>query len=243
MKRTSFLFTTLLFMALSTPAQSSFAQSVSFAPPDFGVNSGAAALPTNFGSSVAQPAVTASQPFASPFASPFATPAAAPANPPAEPQTVQGVFEKYNYDVYGGYTFYRFYEVPGVQSNMNGVNGSFVYWYRDRIGPDVEVFASYGSQPGQNSWFAFYGVGPRVRWIKPKGIDLWVHALVGGAYITPQTPYGGQAAFAGLAGGGVDLNGHHRHMAIRIAIDGIATHYFGTAQFSPKLSAGIVYKF
>jgi hypothetical protein len=242
MKRTLFLFTTLLFMSFSTPAQTNFAQSVSFAPPNFGANSGVAtAVPMNLESSPAQPAVSASQPFASPFAS--LAPVPAPANPPAEPQAVQGVFEKYSYDVYAGYTFYRFYEVPGVASNMNGVNGSFVYWYRDRIGPDVEVFASYGSQPGQNSWFAFYGVGPRVRWIKPKGIDLWVHALVGGAYITPQTPYGGQSAVAGLLGGGVDLNGHHRHMAVRVAIDGIASHYFGTAQFSPKLSAGIVYKF
>jgi hypothetical protein len=242
MKHTFFLFATLLFVAFSTPAQTNFAQSVSLVPPNFGANSSLSAGSSTLSvPSPAQPAFAASQPFASPFAS--VAPLPEPATPAAEPQTVQGVFEKYSYDVYGGYTFFRFYEVPGVQSNMNGVNGSFVYWYRDRIGPDAEVFASYGSQPGQNSWFAFYGIGPRVRWIKPKGIDLWVHALVGGVYITPQTPYGGQAAFAGLLGGGVDLNGHHRHMAVRIAIDGIATHYFGTAQFSPKLSAGIVYKF
>jgi hypothetical protein len=239
MKRTSFLFTTLLFVAFSTPAQTNLAQSVSFAPPDFGANSiVAAALPANLGlATPAQPALAASEPFAS------LAPLPAPGAPAAEPQTVQGVFEKYSYDVYGGYTFFRLYEVPGVQSNMNGVNGSFVYWYRDRIGPDAEVFASYGSQPGQNSWFVFYGLGPRVRWVKPKGIDLWVHLLAGGVYLTPQTPYGGQAAFAGLVGGGVDLNGHHRHMAVRLAVDGVATHYFGTFQFSPKLSAGIVYKF
>jgi hypothetical protein len=240
MKLSLFVFVTLLLMVFSTPAQTNFAQSVSFAPPDFGGNfNSAAALPVNSGSSPAQPTFAASEP----FASAFAPPAPVPANPAAEPQAVQGVFEKYSYDVYGGYTFFRLYEVPGVETNMNGVNGSFVYWYRDRIGPDGEVFATYGSQPGQNSWLVFYGLGPRVRWIKPKGIDLWVHALAGGIYITPQTPYGGQSAFAGVFGGGVDLNGHHRHMAIRIAVDGVATHFFGTFQLSPKLSAGIVYKF
>lgn len=226
-------------MAFSAHAQTNFAQSVSFAAPNFGA---AAGLFPNPESSPVQPAFSAARPFAAPFAS--ASPLPAPAIPAAEPpQAVQGVFDKYNYDVYGGYTFFRFYEVPGIQSNMSGVNGSFVYWYRDRIGPDGEVFATYGSQPGQKSWLVFGGIGPRVRWIKPKGIDLWVHALIGGIYITPQTPYGGQSAFAGLVGGGVDLNGHHRHMAIRLAIDGIATNYFGTFQFSPKLSAGIVYKF
>jgi hypothetical protein len=240
MKLSLFLFITLLLMAFSTPAQTNFAQSVSFAPPDFGANFKAAAdLPVHSDSSPAQPAFAAS----GPFASVFAPPAALPASPAAEPQAVQGVFEKYSYDVYAGYTFFRLYEVPGVETNMNGVNGSFVYWYRDRIGPDGEVFATYGSQPGQNSWLVFYGLGPRVRWIKPKGIDLWVHALAGGIYMTPQTPYGGQSAFAGVFGGGVDLNGHHRHMAIRIAVDGVATHFFGTFQLSPKLSAGIVYKF
>ncbi|HEY4878864.1 MAG TPA: hypothetical protein VIH97_07065 [Candidatus Acidoferrales bacterium] len=240
MKRAIFLFATLLLTTSYASAQANFAQSVSFAPPDFGASSSAvAALPLNSDSSSAQPTFAAAAPFASAFAPPVPLPAA----PAPEPQMVQGVFEKYNYDVYGGYTFFRLYEVPGVESNMNGVNGSFVYWYRDRIGPDGEIFATYGSQPGQNSWLVFYGIGPRVRWIKPKGIDLWVHALAGGVYMTPQTPYGGQSAFAGVLGGGVDLNGHHRHMAIRIAVDGVATHFFGTFQFSPKLSAGIVYKF
>ncbi|MFY9802214.1 MAG: hypothetical protein WA211_12920 [Candidatus Acidiferrales bacterium] len=165
--------------------------------------------------------------------------------PPPEPfpQGVQGVFEKYSYDVYVGYTFFRFYEVPGIRSNMNGVNGSVVYWYRDWLGADGEVMAVYGSQPGQNSWQTFFGGGPRLRYVGPKGMDFWGHALIGGMFITPRTPYGSQGAIAGLVGVGVDLNGHHRHMALRFAIDAIGSNYFGTYQVSPKASAGIVYKF
>src|ERR1700679_2427083 len=100
MKRTLFLFTALLLMAFSTPAQTSFAQSVSFAPPDFGGSfSAPVASPVSSASSLAQPAFAASQPFASAF-----TPAApSPAEPAPVPQTVQGVFEKYSYDVYAGY--------------------------------------------------------------------------------------------------------------------------------------------
>src|ERR1700721_2589054 len=109
MKLSLFLFVTLLLMVFSTPAQTNFAQSVSFAPPNFGANlNSAAALPVNSSSSPAQPTFAASEPFASAFAPPAPLPAA------AEPQAVQGVFEKYSYDVYGGYTFFRLYEVPGV---------------------------------------------------------------------------------------------------------------------------------
>jgi hypothetical protein len=243
MKYSSILVGTLLSLTFSTAAQTNFAQ-VSFAGPTFSVTPAVAAgSPTSSGTFSAQPAPT---PSASSFGGAFASlsPAQPAAIPPAEPpQSVQGVFEKYSYDAYVGYTFFRLYEVPGIETNMNGVNGSFVYWYRDRIGVDGEVFATYGSQPGQNSWQTTGGIGPRVRWIKPKGIDLWVHALFGGSYITPKTPYGGQGTVTGVFGGGVDLNGHHRHMALRLAVDGVATHYFGTFQFSPKVSAGIAYKF
>ncbi len=233
MKHLSILFGTLLFAALSTSAQNNFSQ-VSFAAPAFGVTPAAAVSSPSFALPAAQPG---------PFAALAPVPALPSPEPDPVPQAVQGVFEKYSYDVYAGYTFFRFYEVPGITSNMNGFNGSFVYWYRDRIGVDAEVFATYGSQPGINSWLTTGGIGPRVRWIKPKGIDLWAHALFAGAYMTPKTPYGGQGTVAGVFGVGVDLNGHHRHMAVRVAIDGVATHFFGTFQFSPKASVGIVYKF
>src|ERR1700735_4139797 len=99
MKRTIFLFATLLLTTSYASAQSNFAQSVSFAPPDFGASSSAAAaLPSSPDSSSAQPAFAAT----APFASAFAPPAPLPAAPAPEPQTVQGVFEKYNYDVYRG---------------------------------------------------------------------------------------------------------------------------------------------
>ena len=53
----------------------------------------------------------------------------------------------------------------------------------------------------------------------------------------------GKALSLVLAGVGVDLNGHHRHVALRFAVDGIASRFFNTYQVSPKASVGIVYKF
>jgi hypothetical protein len=229
------LATSLLFLALNAYAQVNFADSVTLLTPSFVTNSSPAPAPP-FNNPASPSAVNA----------PTITPVLArlslsPPQPP--PQGVQGVFENYSYDAYVGYTFVRFYEVPGTSPNLNGVNGSFTGWYRDWFGGDVEVFALYGRQSGQNSWMVFGGIGPRFRYVGVKGIDLWVHGLVGGTYFTPQTPYGGQGAVGGVVGGGVDLNAHHRHMALRIGVDAIATHFFGTYQVSPKASAGIVYKF
>ena len=53
----------------------------------------------------------------------------------------------------------------------------------------------------------------------------------------------GQAAFAYEAGGGIDINAHHQKWAYRFAGDMVGTRFFSTNRFSPKISAGIVYKF
>jgi hypothetical protein len=233
MKYVCVLAASLLFLAINARAQANFGSSVTLAAPSF-VTSDSPVAPT-FSATASLNASTFTPVSAS------LAPAFSPPQPP--PQGVQGVFENYSKDAYVGYTFLRFYEVPGTAPNLHGVNAAFTGWYRDWFGGDAEVFALYGRQSGQNSWLVFGGAGPRFRYAGPKGIDLWAHALLGGTYFTPQTPYGGQGAVGGVVGGGVDLNGHHRHMALRLAIDGIATHFFGTYQISPKASAGIVYKF
>jgi hypothetical protein len=44
-------------------------------------------------------------------------------------------------------------------------------------------------------------------------------------------------------GGGVDINSRNSRWAYRIGADAVGSRYFNTYQFSPKVSAGIVYKF
>src|SRR5271154_3405464 len=195
MKYISVLLGGLLLVAVNAGAQTNFGDSVSLAAPSF----------MTYAVTPATPAPPAANPPAV-FAAPALATPAAPAIPAALPQDVQGVFNKYSWDVYAGYTFYRYYEVPGVVSNMNGGNISAVYYYRDWLGADAELMAVYGSQPGQNSWLVFGGIGPRVRYVGPKGIDLWAHIMIGGMFIDPQTPYGGQGALAGLGGGGAGLD-------------------------------------
>ncbi len=161
MKYISVLLGGLLFVAVNAGAQANFGDSVTLASPAFMTYAVTPATPAT----PASPATNSPAVFAAPaFASP-----AVPAFPAAMPQDVQGVFNKYSWDLYAGYTFFRFYEVPGTTSNMNGGNVSAVYWYRDWLGADAEVMATYGSQPGQNSWLVFGGIGSAVSLRGAKG--------------------------------------------------------------------------
>jgi len=73
------------------------------------------------------------------------------------PQQVQGVFRTYRWQAYAGYTFFRFYETshPTRNENQNGANWSIVYYWKEWLGIDGEMSATYGTQNGQDSWFLF----------------------------------------------------------------------------------------
>ena len=99
MKYISVLLGGLLFAAVNAGAQANFGDSVSLATPAFMTYAVAPATPATPASPAANsPAVFAAPAFAS----------SAPAFPAAMPQDVQGVFEKYSWDLYAGYTFFRF---------------------------------------------------------------------------------------------------------------------------------------
>ena len=172
-------------------------------------------------------------------------PSAASTEPGPDTQQMKGVYRRYAWQAYAGYTFFRFYETshPTQEESQNGANWSIVYYWKDWLGIDGEMSATHGTQGGQDSWFLFGGGGPRFRWSGPRGLELWGHALVGGSHFTPQTAFGPQAALAYEVGGGVDIGGHYRRWAIRVSGDMIGSHYFSTYQFSPKISTGFVFKF
>jgi hypothetical protein len=180
---------------------------------------------------------------AAPLPGTIALPAAPSAIPTPDPQQVQGVFVKYDWQAYFGYTFFKFFEVPSIEPNTNGFNFSVQYYFKDWIAADGEFVATHVTQSGQGGWFIFGGGGPRFRWSLPRGVELWGHGLVGYSNFSPQTPFGGRSAFAYELGMGVDFNIHHQKWALRLGGDMIGTSYFGTQQYSPKFSAGVVYKF
>src|SRR5208283_764453 len=105
-------------------------------------------LPSSYFAVPATPALAANAPAISltPFpAAPANTPPSgfAPSTPlslmpapAAPPQDVTSVFENYAWQLYGGYTFLKFYELPGITPSMNGFNYSVVYYWKDWFGFD-----------------------------------------------------------------------------------------------------------
>ena len=161
-----------------------------------------------------------------------------------EPPSVRGVFKAYNWQATAGYTFFRFYIIPGVESNMNGINLGMVYYPGGHwIGADGEFIGAWGSVEGFSTRYVQAMGGPRFRWAAPRGLEIWGHGLVGGSHFLPQTALGNQGAFAYEVGGGVDLNIHQRRIAYRASANMVGTRYFGTYQYSPNVSIGVVFKF
>jgi hypothetical protein len=173
----------------------------------------------------------------------FANPTLLPPSPAPEPQEIQGVFENYAWQAYVGYTFVRFYELPNVAENQNGANASVTWYYRDWLGVDIEALGAHGTLGGASSWTLFVGAGPRLKRSLSRNLEVFGHALIGGTYFSPDTPYGSQGAFGYELGGGVDLRPNHSRFALRVEGDVLGTRFFQTNQWSPKVSAGIVFNF
>ncbi len=174
---------------------------------------------------------------------------ASPALPAsADPEPMEGppvltARPEYEWELYAGYSFFNFYEVPNITNLENGFDVAATFFPRAGwIGFEGDMQATFGHQLGCTSKFVLGSGGVRLRWARPKGMQFFLHGLAGGSHYFPQTAYGGPNAFAYEAGGGVDV-AHGRRMAIRGEVDAVGTRFFGTYQYSPKVSIGVVFKF
>ena len=235
MRHSGFVLRAIVLFALSTRAQlnSGTAATSTSTTQDTFQNTVALALPANTLYAAASTPATPSSPLAQ------------PAQPdPAPAPLVQSVFQTYNLQAYVGYTFLRMYLDPQLTNNMNGLNLGLDYYPGGKwIGVDGEFIGTFGSTPSCTTKFVMAAGGPRIRWLGPRGIEVWAHGLIGYSNFLPQTAFGTQSAFAFEVGAGVDLNIRQQRWALRFAGDAIESHYFGTFQLSPKFSSGVVFKF
>jgi hypothetical protein len=159
-------------------------------------------------------------------------------------QPVYGVIQDFNFQVYAGFTYVRFYELPGTTGNLDGFNVSVVYYpHAGHLGLDGEFVAAFAPQNGVGTTLDAGMGGGRFRLSGPRGIEIWAHALAGPAHFVPKTPYGGETAFTFEAGGGADFTPSHQRLSYRVEADLLATYFFSTYQYNPKVSVGLVYKF
>jgi hypothetical protein len=229
MRYAAFLIGSLLFMAMNAGAQVNVANT--------GDTFSQVSLLTASGNSFSLPVLPPTPAVIT------ATPAPATTVNADPPQNVQSVYETFHWQAYVGYEYIRFYEVPAVTVNTNGFMYSMVYYLKDWIGLDGELDVTHLNELNTGGWLLVGAGGPRFRWSGPRGLELWGHAMGGYSHFTPQTAFGDGHAPAFELGGGVDYNPHYRRLAYRAEADMVATHYFSTYQYSPKLSVGVVIKF
>jgi len=159
-------------------------------------------------------------------------------------QPIYGVMPDYDWEVYGGFDYTRFYEAPGAVENLAGLDVAVAYYPRIRwIAGEGDISAVLGSQSGQTSDLVTAMGGLKVRLPSERSAKFWVHGLAGTAYLSPKTIYGGQNAFSYELGAGADFAPHRSPVSYRVEADIVGTFFFGTYQYSPKVTAGVVYRF
>jgi hypothetical protein len=172
---------------------------------------------------------------------------AAPAGPsPASPDPggYNYAEREYRWEIGLGFVLVRF-RSPVYYASLAGFHSSLAYFMTDWIA--IEGSANTGFAPEiyehEHVKYLGYGVGPRFSLgYHARRFEPWVHALVGGVHIIPQTGLSGQNAFELTAGGGVDFIFNPR-ISTRLELDYLWTNMFKQQQNSAQGSIGVVFNF
>ena len=169
-------------------------------------------------------------------------PAANPA-PQPEPKFFYGNNDDYRFQLGVGYTYVHFRSTP-FNANLNGFHPSLVYYLNDWFAVEGNMVAAFGTKVfGATSKYLLYTGGGRIAWRDPKRkYEPWMHALVGGLHMIPQTAAGGKNGFAFQAGGGVDFRFNSR-LSFRAEADYVQSHLYSETQNSFQVGGGAVIHF
>jgi hypothetical protein len=165
---------------------------------------------------------------------------AVPAAP--EPKFVYGSRDDFRWQLALGISLVRFrsshYYATGV-----GTNTSVTYFTNEWFGVEGSINTFFAPTINQNEHVKYfsYGGGPKIAW-RARKWEPWMHAIVGGAHIQPQTANNGRNGFELMAGGGTDYR-IFPHLSARLEVDWVRTHLFGEWQNSAQANADIVLHF
>jgi hypothetical protein len=173
-----------------------------------------------------------------------AEPAPSPAAPPPDPKFVFGDRDDYRWQLAVGFDYFRFNSSHAFDTNLFGVNTDLTYYSNSWFGLEGNVITGFSATTYSSGAHAkiFGGLGGiriggrRAKW------EPWLHALVGGSHLQPQTADGDRNALMALVGGGVDYRVHAR-LSFRLEADWVYTGYFGGVQNNVQAVASVVLHF
>jgi hypothetical protein len=185
---------------------------------------------------------------ASAWLEPLPSPAswASPADPPAAARPapkIKDAGRENRWQIGLGVALVRF-RSSVYYATAVGLNASASYFLTDSLaieGAVTSAFAPAVFQSFERVKYVGYGAGPRFTFGRDR-LQPWVHALVGGIHILPQTALGSKNGFELLVGGGADY-ALSPDWALRLETDYIRTQVFGQSQNSGQAVLGIVYRF
>jgi hypothetical protein len=173
-----------------------------------------------------------------------AEPVATPADPSPAPR-YRSELDAYRMDISIGVAIVRFRSSIFLATGV-GTNTSFAYFMSDHLAVEGAVTTAFAPTIFQNEHVKYlgYGAGPKyLFWGRgQRRLEPWVHALIGGAHVFPQTALGGKNGFELQAGGGADY-GVNSRVAIRIEADWVRTQLWGQSQNSGQAMLAFVYHF
>jgi opacity protein-like surface antigen len=177
------------------------------------------------------------------FAEPLSSVAAGEPSPaPPDPKYVYGSRDDYRWQLALGISLVRFrssqYYATGV-----GTNTSVTYFTNEWLGVEGNLNTAFAPTIFQNEHVKYvsYGGGPKVAW-RARKWEPWVHTIVGGVHILPQTAGFSQNGFGLQVGGGVDYR-IYPHLSARVELDWVRTHLFNAWQNNAQANLDIVLHF
>lgn len=174
-----------------------------------------------------------------------AAPVSAALAAPAPPRRVTyGSDDDYRWAIGFSYVYVHFSSTPISGVALNGIHTSVTYAVNKWFGVEGAVTAAASAATiyaNEHVKFALYGGGPRLTY-RSEHWQPWVHVLVGGSHLQPQTALGGRNSIGYMAGGGYDYR-YSPRISFRFQGDWMGTRYFGETQSNYQIVSGAVFHF
>jgi opacity protein-like surface antigen len=181
-------------------------------------------------------------PVAAAAAAPASEPAPLPAAPAAKPKFVWGDRDDYRWQLGLGVEFLRF-RSNVFNASIVGVNTTISYYTNTWFALEGNLVTAFGPPLVQDDHVKYFeGAGGIRIGGRRAQFEPWVHALVGGAHMQPQTAAGSRSALTATGGGGLDFRVNSR-LSLRGEVDYIYSRFYSQTQNNFQAAAGVVFHF
>jgi hypothetical protein len=173
------------------------------------------------------------------------TPSPSPAFPAPQPallpQAIRDAAVKDTWELGLGFTVVGFRSAP-FNATASGLNTTLSYYFRDHLAMEGNFASAFAAQNSTRATakYVFYGAGVKLSWGDRK-LQPFVHALLGGVHMFPQTAFSNNGLAVEL-GGGVEKRLIQR-VWLRFEGDYVRSQLYSSSQNNFQAVAGVNYRF